>query len=193
MALAGSLLPPQVVPSLFAAAERAGQEKPSAEAAPLRDPWADSFAVAAETEREAIVYRAHTILLLRRYFHTSIELGRLPSLVGREYFRSRCSVFHVHTFEDMVIFAHDVERCLATLDDFDQQLIARIILQDYTQDETAELMHCTRRWVVECLPRALDRLTTLLLERQLISRSMRVRPETCQEAENVIFAASNSE
>jgi len=126
---------------------------------------------------ELHLYRDRTRALLRRYFRMSIELGRLPSLVGREFFRSRVTSYRMHTFEDAVIFVHDTETCLQRLDVFSQQLIARIIFQDYTMEETAALVGCGRRTVVRRYPRALDRLSELLLEAELL------RPLPCQEGE----------
>src|SRR6185503_5714274 len=52
---------------------------------------------------ELSLYREHTIGLLRRYFRMSIELGRLPSVIGREFFRAKVSSYRIHSFEDVVI------------------------------------------------------------------------------------------
>ena len=68
--------------------------------------------------------------LLKRYMRLSVEVGRLPSLLGREFFRTRVTSYHVGTFEDTVIFVHDVERTLGRLDPFSQKLIAKIVLQE---------------------------------------------------------------
>lgn len=38
------------------------------------------------------LYRERTIALLKRYLRISIEVGRLPSLLGRELFRSKVSI-----------------------------------------------------------------------------------------------------
>ena len=126
---------------------------------------------------ELRLYRDRTRAILRRYFRMSIELGRLPSLVGREFFRARVTSYRLHTFEDAVIFVHDVETCLQRLDQFSQQLIARIVFQDYTLEEAAALVGCGRRTVVRRYPRALDRLSELFLEAELL------RPFPCQEGE----------
>ena len=134
-------------------------------------------ATAAVAAQELHLYRDRTRAILRRYFRMSIELGRLPSLVGREFFRSRVTSYRMHTFEDAVIFVHDTERCLERLDPFSQQLIARIIFQDYTLEETAALVGCGRRTVVRRYPRALDLLSELFLEAELL------RPLPCQEGE----------
>lgn len=138
---------------------------------------AAASAEAAATAPDLRPYRDRTRALLRRYFQMSIELGRLPSLVGREFFRSRVTSYRMHTFEDAVIFVHDTESCLERLDPFSQQLIARIVFQDYTLEETAALVGCGRRTVVRRYPRALDRLSELFLEADLL------RPFPCQEGE----------
>lgn len=131
------------------------------------------------------LYRDRTIGMLRRYLRLSIEVGRLPSLLGREFFRTRVTSYTVSTFEDAVIFVHDVERSLEKLDSFESKLIAKIVLQDYTQDETARLLNCGRRTVVRRFPEAVDRVTETFLEGGLLTRL----PETdspsrksCQEA-----------
>jgi DNA-directed RNA polymerase specialized sigma24 family protein len=85
------------------------------------------------------LYRDRTVAILKRYSRLSIEAGRLPSLLGREFFRGHVSHYQVTTFEDVVIFVHDVERCLEKLDSFSQQLIAKCVLLDYSQDEAAEV------------------------------------------------------
>jgi len=131
-------------------------------------------------------YRGRTIGLLRRYFHMSLDLGRLPSLLGREFFRARVTSYHVHSFEDVVILVHDVERCLERLDEFARQLVARVVFQDYTWDETAVLMGCSRRTVARQFSRTLDRLTEIFLEVGLLcpfpSTSVDDASQGCQEA-----------
>ena len=50
--------------------------------------------------------------MLKRYARLSVEVGRLPSLLGREFFRTHVTSYTVTTFEDTVIFVHDVENSL---------------------------------------------------------------------------------
>jgi len=85
-----------------------------------------------EGNSELSAYRALTIGLLRRYFSMSIELGRLPSMLGREFFRAKVTSYRMHSFEDAVIFVHDVERCLEKMDEFSQQVLARVVFQHHT-------------------------------------------------------------
>src|SRR5579863_5380899 len=105
------------------------------------------------------LYRKRTIGLLRRYMRLSIEVGRLPSLLGREFFRTRVTSYRAGTFEDAVIFVYDVERSLEKLDPFEQKLIATLALQDYSQEQAARLLSCGRRTIVRRYPETLDRLS----------------------------------
>src|SRR3954453_12894411 len=88
---------------------------------------------------ELAFYRKHTQLMLRRFMHMSMEMGRTPSLLGQEVFRGRVSSYRLRSFEDAVIFVFDIEKCLKKLDHVQQELIGRIALQEYTQGETAAL------------------------------------------------------
>lgn len=135
--------------------------------------------------RDLWLYRDRTVGLLRRYMRLSVEVGRLPSLLGREFFRTRVTSYRVATFEDAVIFVHDVERVLERLDAFDKKLIGKVVFQDYSQDETARLLNCGRRTVVRRFPEVLDRITKDFLEGGLLTRLPQASssaPESCQEA-----------
>jgi len=74
----------------------------------------------------------------------------------------------VRSFEDAVIFVLDVERCLNRLGTLDRQLLSRIVLQEYTQQETAALLGMCVRSVSSKLAIALDRLTEQLLATGLL-------------------------
>src|ERR1051325_8529337 len=142
---------------------------------------------------ELSLYRQRCIALLRRYFRMSIELGRLPNILGREFFRSKVSSYRISTFEDVVILVHDVDRCLSRLEQFDQQLVASVVLEEYSHSEAAELLRVTRRTVTRRVPEALDLLSKIFLETGLLkpigqenSRGRAQKnpaPETCQEGE----------
>jgi Sigma-70, region 4 len=133
--------------------------------------------LAARPAQELSAYHDRTIALLRRYFRMSLEIGRMPSILGREVFRARVTSYRVHTFEDAVIFVHDVERCLERLEPFSRQLIARVILQDYSYEEAAALLGCGERSVYRLLPLALNHLSEIFLSARLLS-GLR-----CQEGE----------
>ena len=130
------------------------------------------------------LYRDRTLGLLRRYLQLSVEVGRLPSLLGREFFRTGVTSYRATTFEDAVIFVHDVARGLERLKGFENKLIARIVLQDYTQNETARLLGCGRRTVGRRFPEAVDQLTEVFLEAGLLVRLPTTdvaRVQSCQE------------
>jgi hypothetical protein len=138
-------------------------------------------------------YRGRTVAMLRRYMRYSIETGRLPSLLGREFFRTNVTSYTVVTFEDRVIFVHDMESCLGRLDEFSRELIARHVLQEHDMEGTARLLHCNEKTVRRLAPAALDQLSEILLGRGLLER-VKVNPEnSCQGGENGRIPASDCE
>jgi DNA-directed RNA polymerase specialized sigma24 family protein len=142
------------------------------------------------------LYRDRTAALLWRYTRLAVELGRLPSLLGREFFRARVSRYDAQTFEDSVILVHDVESCLQSLEPVDKIVIAMLALEQYTQEEAAQCLHCTQRTIVRHYGEALDRLSEIFLKREILALlpgENIVRPETCQEAKTNDFLASGWE
>ena len=113
-------------------------------------------------------YRKHTEKMLRRYLYASMQVGRSPSILGDPVGRGWVSSRPVKTFEDAVIFVLDVEGCLNQLGSLDRQLLSRIVLQEYTQAETATLLGMSVRAICYKFPQALDRLTEKLLETGLL-------------------------
>ncbi len=130
----------------------------------------ERLAAVDESARERKIYRGRTVAMLRRYMRYSMETGRLPSVLGREFFRAKVTSYTVVTFEDRVIFVHDMEKCLSKLDEFSQQLIARHILQEHDQAATGKLLNCTERTVRNWVPIALDLLSEILLDTGLLER-----------------------
>ena len=111
----------------------------------------------------------------------SMETGRAPSLLGREMFRGNVTHYNVQGFDDVVIFVHDVERCLQLLDRVESFLIHRIALQEYTQPETALMLNLPVRSVVRRYDKSLDILTRLFLDRKLLQPLNGLK--TCQDVE----------
>lgn len=137
-----------------------------------------------EAEPEICLYRVRTRSLLRKYAVLSVETGRLPAVVGREFFRANLTSYPQHSFEDAVIFVHDVERCLERLEPFSRQLIALIAIEDFTEDEAAHVLRCPLRNIERRLPEALDRISDDFLRVGLL------RPSGCQEAKKPCVAVS---
>ena len=117
---------------------------------------------------EVAFYRKYTEAMLRRYLRMSMEAGRVPSLLGREMFRGNVTSYRVHSFEDVVVFCMDVERCLAKLSPEEKDLIRRVALQEYTQAETAAVLGVGVRYVSKRYAAALDRLTWMFLEAKML-------------------------
>ena len=146
------------------------------------EPWAADWRDEAswELERTRKIYRARTVGMLRRYMRYSLETGRLPSLLGREFFRAKVTSYTVVTFEDRVIFVHDMEKCLDKLDEFSRQLIARHILQEHDQAATGKLLNCTERTVRTYVPITLDLLSQILLDVGLLEPQDTNTRNSCQ-------------
>lgn len=144
-----------------------------------------------EWERERRIYRRRTVAMLRLYMRYSLETGRLPSLVGREYFRSNVTKYRVTTFEDRVIFVHDMERCLGRLDAFAREVLGRIVLQEYEHEEVAQMFGCTRMTVHRKLLESLDQLSEILLEVKLLDDLAPHAKKSCQGAKVSDFLLSD--
>lgn len=138
-----------------------------------------------EPKVELAFYRKYTEALLRQYQRMSVEVGRVPSVMGREMLRGHASSYRMTTFEDGVVFCIDMERCLAPLRREDQEVIDRVGLQAYTQAEAAPLMGISLRTCVQRYAQAVDRLTELLLAGRLLEPL-----KCCQEVEAVEKEAS---
>jgi predicted DNA-binding protein (UPF0251 family) len=146
-----------------------------------------------ELDRRRRAYRGRTTAILRKYMRYSLETGRLPSLIGREFFRSTVTQYRVTTFEDRVIFVHDMENCLQRLDELSRQVIARIVLQEYEHEEAARLLGCTRRSVHRWLIEALDKLSEVLLAAGLLEMLPPPVENSCQGGAEGNFCSSDEE
>ncbi len=123
-----------------------------------------------EAELELWPYRRRTVALLRRYARASVEVGRLPSVLGREFFRSRVTSYTMRNFEDVVIFVADIEKAIETLSRLEKKLLAMNVLEEYTIPEVARLLGYTQRTVERLLQDALDQLSRILLAGGLMER-----------------------
>jgi predicted DNA-binding protein (UPF0251 family) len=159
-----------------------------------------------EQQRRRRVYRGRTAAMLQRYMRYALETGRIPSILGGEFFRSRVTSYSVTTFEDRAIFVHDMERCLNRLDELSRQILARVVLQGHDRDEAARLFGCTPRTIHRNLTEALDRMADILLQvglleaipmppRETASPEASTSPveKTCQGGEATDFLLSDCE
>lgn len=126
---------------------------------------------------EIVCFRGQTLAIIRHYFELSSQVGRLPSLLGREFFRARVSHHSIPSFEDQAVFSCDVERCLARLSDHHAEVVTLVGLYDFSVEEVAEMLHRSafgiRRWFWE----ALDALAEIFLQAGILSEA---RPDRRQ-------------
>ena len=109
-------------------------------------------------------YRDHTIALLRRYLHISMQIGRTPSPFGNIVFRGYVSSYRLQTFEDGIVFVHDVEKAINQLHPLARAIVTHTILEGYSFEEAAFFTGESRRSIVRIYGEAMDRLTSLLLQ-----------------------------
>ena len=147
-----------------------------------------------ETEMDLWPYRRRAVALLRRYARASVEVGRLPSLLGREFFRTRVTSYTMRNFEDVVIFVTDMERAIEKLNTLEKKLLAMNVLEEYTVDEVARLLGCTPRNVRRLLQDALDQFSRILLAGGLMEELPAATRgvESCQEGKSYNFDVSSS-
>jgi hypothetical protein len=114
--------------------------------------------------------RTRTMGLLHRFFRTALLVGRMPSLLGREIFRTRSQNLPARAFEDSVLFVCDVERCLRQLEPLEQRLIAFCVLEDRSEWEAARRLRCSQSDVSRRLGYALDTLHETFCRLGLLKR-----------------------
>jgi len=120
---------------------------------------------------DAMFFRAQTAAIVRHFFEISCQIGRLPSILGREFFRARVSHHAIPSFEDQVIFVHDVERALGKLHQRDAEVIALVGLFQYSLAEAAALLGRSRSTVCQRYADSIDHLAQLFLEAGLLKEN----------------------
>ena len=126
---------------------------------------------------EMLCFRAQTVALLRHFFELSCQIGRLPSLLGREFFRARVSHQTLPSFEDQVVFSCDVELCLSRLSDHHAEIVTLVGLYDFGLEEVAGMLRCSKSAVHQWFAEALDALSEFFLEAGLLAED---RPDRRQ-------------
>lgn len=126
---------------------------------------------------EMVCFRGQTLAMVRHHFELSSQLGRLPSLMGREFFRARVSHHAIPSFEEQAVFVRDVELCMARLNAEHQEIMTIAGLYDFTHDEIAEMLHIAKSAVHVWFAEALDALSEIFLAAGLLSEQ---RPDRRQ-------------
>jgi hypothetical protein len=135
---------------------------------PVASPAAEQEIVPQNPVRTLAFYRKHTEKMLLRYLYASMLVGRAPEMLREPLSRGWASTRPVKTFEDAVIFVLDMEKCLARLSALDRMILSRVVLQAYSLAEAALLLRISERWIVARFGLALDYLTEILIEAELL-------------------------
>jgi hypothetical protein len=120
---------------------------------------------------ETLCFRAQTLAIMRHFFELSCQVGRLPSLLGREFFRAKVSHHAIPSFEEQAVFVRDVELCLERLSDDHAEMIQFIGLYDFSRDEIAAMLRRSRTWVSCRVAKALDSLSEIFLQAGILRES----------------------
>jgi hypothetical protein len=112
---------------------------------------------------EMLCFRGQTLAIMRHFFELSCQVGRLPSLLGREFFRAKVSHHAIPSFEEQAVFVRDVELCLARLSEEHGEMITLIGMYDFSRVEIAAMLRCTKAWVNQHVAQAVDALSEIFL------------------------------
>jgi hypothetical protein len=126
---------------------------------------------------EMVCFRGQTLAMVRHYFELSSQVGRLPSLMGREFFRAKVSHHAIPSFEEQAVFVRDIELCIFRLNAEQQEIMMIAGLYDFTYQEIADMLHISKTAVNVWFCEALDALSEIFLEAGLLSED---RPDRRQ-------------
>ncbi|MDR3748503.1 MAG: hypothetical protein P4M04_10160 [Acidobacteriota bacterium] len=121
-----------------------------------------------EPRPEMVCFRGQTLSLVRHFFELSCQVGRLPSLPGREFFRARVSHHAIPSFEEQVVFVRNMQLGLERLSEEHAEMITLVGLYDLSREEVAEMLHCSRSWVYDHFACALDALSEIFPQARLL-------------------------
>jgi hypothetical protein len=118
---------------------------------------------------EMVCFRGQTLAIVRNYFELSTQHGRVPSLMGREFFRARVSHHAIPSFEEQAVFVRDVELCIGRLGADQQEIILLAGMYNFTHEEVAAMLHTSKTSIHNWFAEALDALTEIFLAATLLS------------------------
>lgn len=124
-----------------------------------------------EPRPEMLCFRKQTFATLCHFFEVSCQVGRIISLLGREFFHAKVSHHTIPSFENQAVFVHDVERCLKRLPPHEYELLTMVGLYGLSKEEIAERLGRTRAAVNTRFQHALDRLSEMFLLAGLLSEA----------------------
>jgi DNA-directed RNA polymerase specialized sigma24 family protein len=123
---------------------------------------------ALDPQPEMVCFRGQALAIVRHFFEISSQFGRLPSLLGREFFRARVSHHSIPSFEEQIVFICDVELCLGRLSRLHAEVITLAGLYHFSHEEVADMLHCSRTLIDNYFTDALDTLSEHFLRAALL-------------------------
>ncbi len=117
---------------------------------------------------DVLFYRSQALGIVRHFFEIASQIGRLPSIMGREFFRAKVSHHAIPSFEEQAVFVLDVEAALARLNERDGELVALVGLFHYSMDDVAAMLGRSRSYVAQHFADSVDQLATIFLETGLL-------------------------
>jgi|SRR5580700_177456 hypothetical protein len=120
------------------------------------------------TRTDGLHFRGQTLAIVRHFFEISCQVGRLPSILGREFFRAKVSHHGIPSFEEQAVFVHDVERAMARLNPQDLEAVSLVGMYHYSLEEVAILSGRCRTTVIQRYAGAIDTLAQVFLEAGLL-------------------------
>lgn len=117
---------------------------------------------------DVLFFRSQTLAIIRHFFEIASQIGRLPSILGREFFRAKVSHHAIPSFEEQAVFVHDVERAIERLSEQDAEVIALVGLFHYSLDDVAMMLGRSRTTVVQRFADSVDHLAEMFLETGLL-------------------------
>lgn len=137
-----------------------------------------ALAAVPDPRPEMLCFRGQTPALIRHFFEISSQVGRVSSLLGREFFRSRVSHHAIPSFEEQAVFVRDVELCLARLSDEQLHIVTLVGLYDFTLEEVGAMLQSSRAAVHQWFSEAVDALSEIFLAAGLLRED---RPDRRQQ------------
>ena len=152
------------------------------------DNWRQEALFEGDPRPEMLCYRGQTLAIMRHFFELSCQVGRLPSLLGREFFRAKVSHHAIPSFEEQAVFTRDVELCLERLSEEHAEMITLVGLYGFSRDEIAGMLRLTRAWVHQHVALALDALSEIFLQAGVLREDHPDRRQ-CQVTNRSVAAA----
>jgi hypothetical protein len=121
-----------------------------------------------DARADALFFRAQALGIVRHFYEIASQIGRLPSILGREFFRAKVTHHVIPSFEDQAVFVHDVEAALGRLNEQDGELVALVGLFHYSLDDVAMMLGRSRSFVSQHFADSLDQLAARFLDTGLL-------------------------